>query len=157
MSKNTSLMFVAVALSISYSSIANASPIPKAIKARYTKLIAIIHKNDMKAYDAFLPADYVSVDSTGKITHREEYLVGIHDLMKGATKVIFNITFKGSKTHNGIVDVAFDCTGKLTTPTGETTFHEVGTDSWKKTGKGWSEIKTVDKIFDVKSPKTATK
>ena len=111
----------------------------------------------MKAYDAFIPAGYVSVDSAGKVTQREEYLAGIHDLMKGATKVIFNIAFKGTKTHNGIVEVAFDCSGKITTPAGVTTFHEIGTDSWKKTGKTWSEIKTVDKLFDVKTPEAAGK
>lgn len=134
-----------------------ADPIPPALQSRYIKLIAAFEKCDLKAYDAFYSKDYISVDPAGKTENRKEYMAGMNELMKGAKKAAIKIRYTGASTRKGVVDVSFDCTGKIISLIGTTTFHEIGTDSWKKVGKIWMEIKTVDKVFDVKSPKSIQK
>ncbi len=134
-----------------------ADPVPAPIQVRYTALLKAAEKVDLKSYDSFYSADYVSVDPSGKSSDRAAYMAGIRALLKGAKKSTLNIRYKGAKTHNGIVEVSFDCTGSIPTAAGTTTFHEVGVDSWKKIGNAWMEIKTVDSVMDVKAPATKTK
>ena len=133
-------------------SIALAEPVPAPIQARYTAFIKAAEKADLKTFDSFYSADYVSVDPSGKSSSRAEYMTGMHALLKGTKKTRFLLHYKGAKTHNGIVEVSFDCTGSIPTAAGTTTFHEVGVDSWKKIGSAWMEIKTVDSVMDVKAP-----
>lgn len=129
-----------------------ADTVPAPIQARYTALITAAEKVDLKAYGSFFSADYVSVDPSGKSAKRAEYMAGIHELLKGAKKSTIKFHYKGAKTHNGIVEVSFDCTGNIPTASGTSTFHEIGVDSWKKIGNVWMEIKTVDSVMDVKAP-----
>ena len=157
MRNKTSFLLAAAFAAACVGSAANAEPIPPTLQARYSALIRAIEKNDLKTYDAFYSADYVSIDPSGKSMSRAEYMAGIRDLMKGAKKTVIKIRYKGATTHDGIVDVAFDVTGKVASSTGVTTFHEIGVDSWKKVGKTWMEIKTVDKVFDVVAPKPKAK
>ena len=141
------------ALTLSLCSVAMADTWPAGLQARYDALIASLRNRDLKAYDKFYTADYVSVDPSGKTVKRAEYMAGIGDLMKGAKKFTCGIKYVEVKSHNGIAEVSFDFTGKIVKPNGTITFHEVGTDSWKKVGKTWMEFKTVDKIMDVTLPK----
>jgi len=126
---------------------------PAGLQARYDVLLNTLRNRDLKAYDKLYTADYVSVDPSGKTVKRAEYMAGIADLMKGAKKFTCEVKYTGVKSHNGIVDVSFDFSGKIAKPGGTIAFHEVGTDSWKKIGKVWMEFKTVDKVMDVTAPK----
>jgi hypothetical protein len=144
-------------LAVFYCSAAIAEPVPSAIQARYSAMVKDLEKCDLKAFDAFFAADYTSVDPSGKTSNRSEYLAGIHELMKGAMKSTIKLSFKEVRTHNGIVDVSFDCVGKIFSAAGITTFHEIGVDSWKKAAKDWTTLKTVDKVMDVSVTKTKSK
>jgi hypothetical protein len=152
--RNATRVAVSVfALTLSLCSFAVAETLPAGLQARYAALISSLNSRDLKAYDKFYTADYISVDPSGKSVKRAEYMAGIADLMKGASKFTSGIKYAGVKSHNGIVEVSFDFTGKIVKPNGTITFHEVGMDSWKKVGKTWMEFKTVDKVMDVKGPK----
>ena len=153
MRNKSSFVIAAAMLAVCLGPVARAEQVPAAIQARYNSLIAIVLNRDLKRYDAFYPAVYVSVDPTGKTSNRAKYLHAAHDLFKGAKAITIDLKFTGVTRHAGIVDVAFDCRGTITGPSGKTTFHEVGTDSWKKIGKVWTEIRTVDKVMDVITPK----
>jgi hypothetical protein len=63
------------------------------------------------------------------------------------------VELKKATIKGNIAEVPFECNGKIFSPKGVISFHEVGTDTWKKTGTVWMEIKTVDKLFDVVAPK----
>ena len=153
MRNKSSLVLCAVALTAGVCPIARAASLPASLQARYTALIAALEKGDLKTYDALYTPDYVSVDPSGKTTQRAAYMAEIKDLMKGAKKVVFHIKYTAVKTHDGIAEVSFDCDGQILKKEGATTFHEIGTDSWRKIGKVWMEFKTVDKLFTVMMPK----
>lgn len=130
-----------------------AASLPPSLKARYDGLVKAIQKRDLTAFDKFYSADYVSVDPTGKSSGRAEYMAGMKALLKDATKVTTHVKYLSCKIRNGIAEVEFDFEGKITKPSGVTIFREVGTDTWKKSGNVWMEIKTVDKQSDVVEPK----
>jgi hypothetical protein len=157
MRKKLSLLFCATALVAGICSVAQADTMPAGLRARYVYLVKALERLDLKAYEAIYAPEYVSVDTSGKTSDRATYMAGIQDMMKGVKKATFKLTFTGVKVHDGITDVSFDVRGKLVSPAGTTTFHEVGVDSWKKVGKVWMEIKTVDKTFDVVAPKPKPK
>ena len=141
------LLFCAAAL---IGSTAQAKPIPPAIQARYDTLIAALKKFDFKTYESVYAPEFVSVDPKGKVSKRAEALAGAREIMKGATSASFDLKFKDAKTlKNGIVEVAFDFKAKIQIPGGWKAIHEVGVDSWKKFGKTWMEVKTVDKVMEM--------
>ena len=151
-------LFVPVALiALCIHSTASAKPVPPAIAARYKTLVAIVERYDLKAYDALIPAEYVSIDPKGKKSNRAEYLAGIHDLLRNAKKVVFHIKFTDVEQRNGIVAVSFDCDGQIITSKGTTFFHEIGTDSWRKKGSQWREVKTVDRLMKITTPQIKTR
>jgi hypothetical protein len=131
--------------------------LPPGLEARYHGLLRAFEKRDFKTYDTFYSPDYVSVDASGKATHRAEYMASVKDLLNGATTVSTSIRYTGVRTHQGMTEVSFDFSGKIVKVDGVTAFHEVGTDTWQKSGATWMETKTVDSLFTVTSPKTPAK
>jgi hypothetical protein len=97
----------------------------------------------------------VSVDPTGKKSTRAQYMKDVAGLFQGAkscsTKFTPTKVTKQGDTAAVDFDFVFTVHG---TPKGDLSGHEVGTDYWKKLGGKWMEVKTVDKLFDVK-PVTA--
>ena len=157
MRKQPSLVLSAVAVTACVWSVAYAVTLPPALQARYTGLIAALKKGDMKAYETFYAPEYVSVDPSGKTSNRADSMIAVQGLLKGAKKMTFHIKYTGVKIQGDVAEVSFDCIGQIFKPEGTTSFHEVGTDSWKKKGKVWMETKTVDKVFTVTAPKPAGK
>ena len=154
--KTLQLLFAAGIVATWFGTAASAEPVPPPIQAHYSEMVKRFEQGNLKAFGAFYSADYVSVDPSGKSSSRSQYLSGIGGLLKGAKKTVAKIVCKSATRQGGIVNVSFDATGRMTGSNGVTTFHEVGVDSWKKIGKTWLQIKTVDTKFDVVSPKPKT-
>lgn len=132
---------------------ATADPVPSAIKARYKSLVSVIERVDLKAFDSYFARDYVSIDPAGKSSDRAAYLAGMRELMRGAKRARLNLRCSSAKIHGDTVEVSFDCTGKIVTAKGTSGFHEAGTDTWKKIGADWKQIKTIDTVMNVTTPK----
>ncbi len=137
----------------------HADPVPASLQAQYKVILTALDKCDVKAFKVYYAPEYVSVDPSGKSANLTEYMAGINQIMNGAKKGNFTIKYTGSKTDakTGITAVSFDVNGTITKADGVTTVHEIGTDSWKKVGSTWKEIKTVDKTFEVVAPKPKKK
>jgi ketosteroid isomerase-like protein len=132
-------------------SLARAADLPKELAPRYDGLIKSIQNCDMKAFDAFYSKDYVTIDPAGKKADRAQYMKDVAGLFKGAKSVKTKFTPTKVAKQGDAYAVDFDFTfavqGK---PGGNQAGHEVGTDYWKKVGGKWMEVKTVDKLFEVK-------
>ena len=137
----------------------HAGPVPASLQAQYKVILTALDKCDVRAFQVCYAPEYVSVDPAGKSANLTEYLAGINQIMKGAKKGNFIIKYMGSKTEakTGITTVSFDVKGTITKADAITTVHEIGTDSWKKVGSTWKEIKTVDKTFAVVTTKPKKK
>ena len=147
------IFFAFAALAVGLANGAKADNLPSGLSERYAALVKSIETVDMKSYSKFYSPDYVSIDPKGTTVKLPEYMAGVNELMKGAKKAVFKLELKKATVKGNVAEVPFDCHGKIFSPKGVVSFHEVGTDTWKKTGKVWMEIKTVDKLFDVAAPK----
>lgn len=137
-------------------SAAFAAPVPKAIKARYSRVESAMRKLDFKAFSEFFADDFTIVDPKGKSSTREEFLKEVEGMFEGSSKANPEVKLISSTTHGEMVDVRFDFTLNLVGKgknTGTTVMHEVGTDTWKMVGKQWMFVKTVDTKMDVTMPK----
>ncbi|MBI1333648.1 MAG: DUF4440 domain-containing protein [Armatimonadetes bacterium] len=137
-----------------------AGTVPKVIKARYTALEGTIRKLDIKSFEMSFSSDYVCVDPQGKSQSREDFFAEVEKLFADAKSATVKIKFFDSKSHDGMVDVSFDFTTKISSKlpkTPKTVVHEVGTDTWKQVDGQWVMVKTVDTKMDVTTEKKKKK
>lgn len=131
--------------------------VPKAIKARYSSMEAVMRKLDFTTFQTYFAPDFSITDPEGKISNRDQFFGMVKPMFDNATKATAVVKFTDSKSHDGLVDVSFDFSLKLMGKGGTTAIHEVGTDTWKQIGTTWVMVKTVDTKFDVTMPKAKTR
>lgn len=129
-----------------------ADTMPAGVKAGYDGLNRSIAKMDSKAFEGYFAAGFVNVDPKGASTPREDFLKSIRPLFTANKSGTMTEKFTGVKVKGDQADVNFDMHLTLRGKGGTTTIHEVGVDSWKKTGGKWLLIKTVDTVLDMKVP-----
>ena len=148
--KKRTVLVVLAGLSSSFSF---AGPVPKAIHARYMTLHTVLQHVNFKAFQSFFAEDFTSIDPSGKLANRTEFLAGVKPLFDSSAKASVSEKFLDSKTHDGLVDVKTDLVVNFMGKGGTTTVHEVCIDTWKMVGKQWLLVKTVDSKFDITMPK----
>ena len=148
--KTMRTIFSAALLVVAISS-ARAVDLPKELAPRYAGLVKAFQACDLKAVDPFYSKDYVVIDSAGKKSNRAQFMKDAADLFKGAKSCKANVTYtrvaKQGDTYAVDFHLMFTLQGK---PGGDQAGHEIGTDYWKQIGGKWVQVKTVDKLFEVK-------
>lgn len=135
-----------------------AGTVPKSIMARYSGIESAMRKLDADAFSKYISDDFWSIDPKGQKQNKADFIKSVREIFTNAKTAKPMVEFKGSKMHDGMVDVMFDF--HLTVMMkggGKATVHEVGTDTWKKVGGQWLCCKTVDKVLDIKMPKVKSK
>ena len=127
--------------------------VPKSWSARYDTLTKTLRSKDLRALKAFFHESFVSVDSKGVKTGRDAFFKELEGLFADATKVTAHEKLYSVKAQGPTTLVSFDLVVKIKKKSGTTTVHEVGVDYWKKFGKKWLMVKTVDSKFDVTESK----
>lgn len=152
MTKRIQLALVALTIS----AFSCAGTVPKAIKARYSSLETAMRQVDFKTFSSYFSSDFTTVDPQGKSSSREEFLNQVRPMFENAKSATAKEKFTDCKIHDGVVDVSFDFTLKLSgkaAKSGKTIVHEVGVDTWKQVDGQWVMVKTVDSKFDVTTGK----
>ncbi len=133
---------------LTFTTLAHADKIPAIWRAQYRAEKQIIQARNFDGYKALLSPDYKSVQPDGKIKTYKEVISELAPFFKAK-----KITMKEKLTHvakrGDIVDVSFDARVTFVYgPKKVVHFHEVGTDSWKKSNGKWLMIKTVDTVAE---------
>lgn len=144
------LLGVVVSSSIAF---AVEDTLPKAIKTQYKAVEKAVNTCNMKAFEKFFTADYVSIDPEGKSTNRADFLKGIGEMLgnykSGTMKEKFSKVVKKGDTYE--VSLTFE--GVMSGKNGKLSIKEVCTDYWRKDKGVWKMFKTVDTAFDMKEIK----
>ncbi len=125
-----------------------AAPIPAEWTARYDAIGKALKSGDFAGFKKMVAKEYSWVQPGGKILAREAAMAEFVPLFK-AKKIVGKESVKGVKKRGDLVDVSYDSRFTVTfagkKPQG---FHEVGVDTWKKFGKTWQIVKTVDTVSE---------
>ena len=128
--------------------------LPKAIKTQYKAVEKAVNTCNMKAFDKFFTADYVSVDPEGKTSDRAIFLKGIGEMLgqykSGTMKEVVSKVVKRGETY----EVSLTFAGVMSGKNGKLAIKEVCTDYWRKDKGEWKMFKTVDTVFETKEVKS---
>ncbi|MES1147440.1 MAG: nuclear transport factor 2 family protein [bacterium] len=127
-------------------------PVPKVIRARYAALTKACDKMDLDKFQSLFDKDYTSTDPEGKVVKRDEFLSMVKGMFSDAKSVRHTLRLPSSDRNRDMVDVKFDFHLYVKGAKGTTHIHEVGTDTWKLVGDTWLCVKTVETVFNVKTP-----
>ena len=123
--------------------------LPKEIKAQYKAVEKAVNTGNMKAFEKFFTADYISVDPKGEKTKRADFLKGVGEMFtkypSGTMKEKVSKVVKNGETYE--VSLTFE--GVISGKSGKMSMKEVCTDYWRKDGGVWKMFKTVDTVFDM--------
>jgi ketosteroid isomerase-like protein len=135
-----------------------AGSVPKEWTARYAAIDQALKARDTAKFESFLDSSFVSVDSKGAETSRDDFIKMIDEIFNGAAKAAPSVKISSVKSEGDTTNVAFDFHLKVTRSDGSwTAVHEVGTDSWKKIDGDWKLVKTVDKSLKMTNGKPKKK
>lgn len=124
--------------------------IPAEWKARYRDLDAVMVARDLDKYRTYFDPKWVLHQTDGKTSDLDTFLESIKGVFEQAVKVDSTAKLTSVKLKGDVAEVSFDMTVVLyRKPIGSTTVHEVGVDSWRKTGLKWRMFKTVDHKLDI--------
>lgn len=122
--------------------------------ARYRVLQAQMNAKDVTAFESGFHESFVYVDAKKKRMNRDQFFKMVEGMFASADKVSAKIKVLSVKNRGPYADVKFDFRAEFAhKPSGATTLHEVGTDTWKNFGGKWLCVKTVDRVFTMKSTK----
>lgn len=124
--------------------------IPAEWTTRYRDLDAVMVAKDLGKYRTFFDSKWVLHQTDGKTTDLDAFMESIQGVFEQAAKVDSTSKLISVKVKGNVAEVSFDMTVVMhRKPIGSTTFHEVGVDSWRKSGTKWRMFKTVDHKLDV--------
>lgn len=122
--------------------------VPVEIKAIYDAQAVDLRKGDWKAFFSYYDPAFIVIGADGKKQTLAELRKEVESMTKATSKRNITIKFTGCKQKSGLVDVSYIADFEFVPAKGKPgKFREVGTDTWKKQGASWKEVKTVDKAF----------
>lgn len=131
-------------LGIGFSAVSQADQVPKPWPDMYAQIAAALGHKDVKAYGAFLDKSFVFTDSTNKTQHLDEYLKGIANSLKQVSNVKTVLTPSDFHKQGDEILLTYHYHFEADIKGGRhLRFFEQGTDTWRKVGGKYLEVKEV--------------
>lgn len=133
-------------LVLSFSSVfAFANHIPAEWQGRYATVCGYLNARDLDSFEKTFSPDFIAIDPKGKTIDAAAFFKEMDETFAGVTAVTTKMDLKSVEAGSDWAKVAFDFKLTYTYGThGTWVIHEIGVDTWHKTGDTWLFAKTVD-------------
>jgi len=127
-----------------------ADKVPDLIRGRYRDEKRFVEARNFAAFQTLVADSYVWVQPDGKTKNRKDAMAEFAPMFK-AKSIKMSIKIKRIAKHDETYDANYENNVTMVVEgQGKVHFHEIGTDTWKKIGRKWLIVKTVDTLSEQK-------